>query len=102
MSPPPISHRRASVPPRPEVLPPPTAPRTRIPPRPRGAIAETPDLGARLCVICQDEEAIMAVVDCGHMAMCKRCSEVVMSTSRLCPLCRTRIADSRLIRIFTP
>jgi len=53
-----------------------------------------------LCVICQDEEAIMAVVDCGHLAMCKECSDGVMSTSRACPLCRTNISQARLIRIF--
>ncbi|KAJ6589126.1 hypothetical protein B0H19DRAFT_231469 [Mycena capillaripes] len=54
-----------------------------------------------LCVICQDEEAIMAVVDCGHLAMCRGCSEQVMRTSPECPLCRTRIVtEARLIRIF--
>lgn len=25
-----------------------------------------------LCVVCQDEEATLAVVDCGHLAMCAR------------------------------
>ncbi|KAF8170675.1 hypothetical protein K438DRAFT_206882 [Mycena galopus ATCC 62051] len=53
---------------------------------------------AGLCVICQDEEATMAVVDCGHLAMCKECSDLVMGSSRECPLCRKKIA--RLIRIF--
>ncbi|KAF8170672.1 hypothetical protein K438DRAFT_1853671 [Mycena galopus ATCC 62051] len=53
-----------------------------------------------LCVICQDEEANMVVVDCGHLAMCKECSAGVMSSSRACPLCRTSIAEARLIRIF--
>ncbi|KAF7329027.1 E3 ubiquitin-protein ligase cblA [Mycena venus] len=38
-----------------------------------------------LCVICQDEEAIMAVVDCGHMAMCRSCSDVITRGSRECP-----------------
>ncbi|KAF7361250.1 RING-finger domain-containing protein [Mycena sanguinolenta] len=51
-----------------------------------------------LCVICQDEEATMAGVDCGHLAMCRECSDQIMRGSRECPLCRTRIA--RLIRIF--
>ncbi|KAJ7902682.1 hypothetical protein B0H14DRAFT_1142870 [Mycena olivaceomarginata] len=54
-----------------------------------------------LCAICQDEEATMAVVDCGHLAMCKDCAELVMRSSRECPLCRTRIVTAaRLIRIF--
>ncbi|KAF9051556.1 hypothetical protein BJ165DRAFT_1401056 [Panaeolus papilionaceus] len=48
-----------------------------------------------LCVICQDEEANIAIVDCGG------CSELVMSSSRECPLCRTRIVtEARLLRIF--
>lgn len=43
-----------------------------------------------LCVICQDAEAQLAVVDCGHLSMCADCSKLVMATSRECPLCRTR------------
>ncbi|KAJ7583650.1 hypothetical protein C8J56DRAFT_1015258 [Mycena floridula] len=55
-----------------------------------------------LCVVCQDEVANIAIVDCGHLAMCRGCSELVMSSSRECPLCRTRIVtEARLLRIFT-
>lgn len=54
-----------------------------------------------LCVICQDEEANIVVVDCGHLAMCRNCSDLVMSTNRECPLCRTRIVTpQRLLRVF--
>ncbi|KAJ6595780.1 hypothetical protein DFH09DRAFT_1135617 [Mycena vulgaris] len=54
-----------------------------------------------LCVICQDEEANIAIVDCGHLAMCRGCSDLVMESSRECPLCRTRIVSgARLLRIF--
>jgi len=54
-----------------------------------------------LCVICQDEEANIAIVDCGHLALCRGCSDMVMSSSRECPLCRTRIVtEARLLRIF--
>ncbi|KAJ6510392.1 hypothetical protein C8R45DRAFT_1050246 [Mycena sanguinolenta] len=54
-----------------------------------------------LCVICQDEEANIAIVDCGHLAMCRDCSDLVMGSSRECPLCRTRIVtEARLLRIF--
>ncbi|KAJ6589125.1 hypothetical protein B0H19DRAFT_1102987 [Mycena capillaripes] len=54
-----------------------------------------------LCVICQDEEANIAIVDCGHLAMCRGCSDLVMNSSRECPLCRTRIVtEARLLRIF--
>lgn len=54
-----------------------------------------------LCVICQDAEANIAIVDCGHLAMCRECSDLVMQSSRECPLCRTRIiTEARLLRIF--
>jgi hypothetical protein len=74
-----------------------------------------------LCVICQDEEACIAIVDCGcvlfvvllgihaltiqlfysHMAMCRGCADLIMASSRECPLCRTRIVtEARLLRIF--
>ncbi|KAI0760168.1 hypothetical protein C8Q74DRAFT_1208670 [Fomes fomentarius] len=54
-----------------------------------------------LCVICQDEEANIAIVDCGHLAMCRGCADLIMNSTRECPLCRTRIVtDSRLLRIF--
>ena len=54
-----------------------------------------------LCVVCQDEEANIAIVDCGHLAMCRACADLVMGSTRECPLCRTRIVtESRLRRIF--
>jgi len=54
-----------------------------------------------LCIICQDEEANMVVVDCGHLAMCRSCSDLVMNSSRECPMCRTRIVTpQRLLRVF--
>ncbi|KDN42946.1 hypothetical protein RSAG8_06472, partial [Rhizoctonia solani AG-8 WAC10335] len=54
-----------------------------------------------LCVICQDEDANIAIVDCGHLCLCLGCSELVMQSSKECPLCRTRIVTSqRLLRIF--
>lgn len=31
-----------------------------------------PEIERGLCVVCQDEEATLAVVDCGHLAMCAR------------------------------
>ncbi|KAJ7064843.1 hypothetical protein C8F01DRAFT_1128409 [Mycena amicta] len=57
--------------------------------------------GVGLCVICQEEEATIAIVDCGHLAMCRPCSELVMNTTRECPLCRTPIVtEARLLKIF--
>lgn len=75
-------------------------PVSKVPPPPMmGTAADLERNG--LCVVCQDEEANIAVVDCGHLAMCRNCSDLIMSSSRECPLCRTRIVtDARLLRIF--
>ncbi|KIR53317.1 hypothetical protein I315_04355 [Cryptococcus gattii Ru294] len=60
-----------------------------------------PEIERGLCVVCQDEEATLAAVDCGHLCMCPHCSDLIMATSQECPLCRTRIVTKqRLIRIY--
>ncbi|KAI0298735.1 hypothetical protein B0F90DRAFT_1810874 [Multifurca ochricompacta] len=70
------------------------------PPRPMMGTSLNLDRNG-LCVVCQDEEANIAIVDCGHLAMCRNCSDLIMSSSRECPLCRTRIVtEARLLRIF--
>ncbi|KDQ58735.1 hypothetical protein JAAARDRAFT_176824 [Jaapia argillacea MUCL 33604] len=73
-----------------------------LPPTPKTQAAMAATLERTgLCVICQDEEANIAVVDCGHLCMCRGCSDLVMGSSRECPLCRTRIVtEARLLRIF--
>jgi len=70
-----------------------------LPPKAQAMAATLERTG--LCVICQDEEANIAIVDCGHLAMCRGCSDLVMNSSRECPLCRTRIVtEQRLLRIY--
>lgn len=79
---------------------------TPAPPQHKSGVNTRPSMAVNLernglCVICQDEEANIAIVDCGHMAMCRGCSDLIMSSSRECPLCRTRIVtEARLLRIF--
>ncbi|KAJ4487656.1 hypothetical protein J3R30DRAFT_3430189 [Lentinula aciculospora] len=85
--------------------PPPTPPKTSSP-VPLKAPAKAPATAAfvertGLCVVCQDEEANIAIVDCGHLAMCRTCCDSIMQSTRECPLCRTRIVtEARLLRIF--
>lgn len=75
-------------------------PKPNVPPFPMMGTAVDLERNG-LCVVCQDEEANIAIVDCGHLAMCRQCSDLIMSSSRECPLCRTRIVtDARLLRIF--
>ncbi|KIM86779.1 hypothetical protein PILCRDRAFT_816031 [Piloderma croceum F 1598] len=72
---------------------------TTLPPKAQAMAATLARTG--LCVICQDEEANIAIVDCGHLAMCRGCSDLIMNSSRECPLCRTRIVtEQRLLRIY--
>ncbi|KAJ6510397.1 hypothetical protein C8R45DRAFT_387683 [Mycena sanguinolenta] len=77
-----------------------TPPSTSQGTRRQSAEQHTPELEPNCCVICLDEDAIMAAIDCGHLAMCRECSDGVMRSSRSCPLCRKHIAEGRLIRIF--
>ncbi|KAF8843825.1 hypothetical protein BDN67DRAFT_988161 [Paxillus ammoniavirescens] len=82
---------------------PPASPSSPTPkPKPHSRPAKPADsMRSGLCVICQDEEANIAIVDCGHLAMCRACSDLVLASSRECPLCRTRIVtEARLLRIF--
>lgn len=82
------------------------APITPTSPKPVSGVNSRPAMAMNLernglCVICQDEEANIAIVDCGHMAMCRACSDLIMNSTRECPLCRTRIVtEARLLRIF--
>ena len=46
---------------------------TAVPPTDKPApTGPMPEIERGLCVVCQDEEATLAVVDCGHLCMCAR------------------------------
>ncbi|KAI0947932.1 hypothetical protein AcW1_009566 [Taiwanofungus camphoratus] len=86
--------------------PPPKTPTSGSTPPTRGLSPKAEAMASRLertglCVICQDEEANIAIVDCGHLALCRPCSDLIMKSTRECPLCRTRIVtEQRLLRIY--
>ncbi|KZT60933.1 hypothetical protein CALCODRAFT_428614 [Calocera cornea HHB12733] len=98
------SHRAASLP-RPcktgnDPLPPVVEPEVK-PQKSRASNVEYDLSLIGRCVVCQDEEANIAIVDCGHLALCMACSDLIMKGSRECPLCRTRIVtEQRLLRIY--
>ncbi len=61
--------------------------------------ADDPD---RACCVCMTNEKRCAVVACGHMAMCIRCSNSLLRNGNrngvaACPLCR---AEGRVVKIF--
>lgn len=87
----------SSSPPKPSTSPSHASPKSKPRSHPKPTFAER----SGLCVVCQDEEACIAIVDCGHLSMCRECSDLVLASSRECPLCRTRIVtEARLLRIF--
>ncbi|GFH43916.1 hypothetical protein CTEN210_00390 [Chaetoceros tenuissimus] len=51
-----------------------------------------------VCVVCQDENAVMAIVPCGHMCLCAECSSSIMTNDKKCPLCR--IAIREIMKIY--
>lgn len=56
------------------------------------------------CVVCQQERAAIALLPCGHMAVCSACSEALgfiegVRPSSHCPICRARVVA--WVRIYT-
>ncbi|KAL1680137.1 hypothetical protein EV122DRAFT_276556 [Schizophyllum commune] len=102
---PPPSTSSSSSPPPADDAPPPASspPRAAKPssPAPKSSPATSYADRPGLCVVCQDEDAVLAIVDCGHLALCAPCAALIMRSTRECPLCRTRIVtEQRLLRIW--
>lgn len=74
------------------------SPEAKSPPPPPTGPA--PDIERGLCVVCQDEEATLAVVDCGHLAMCSRKYSCALAArhAQLAPPLSPRSTDTRLLR----
>ena len=53
---------------------------------------------AQECVVCMEQEKSHAFVSCGHAVVCKPCAEDIMTTTRLCPVCRE--PAEKVIKIF--
>lgn len=68
-------------------------------PETRSRITLDNDSNQNTCVVCQDEVSIMAVVPCGHLCLCNRCSEVCMSDQSRCPVCRGNMQS--VLRIYS-
>ncbi len=60
------------------------------------------DSDQNTCVICQDNDSIMAVIPCGHLCLCNGCSDVCMggqNGQRNCPICRGNMQS--VLRIYS-
>jgi len=50
------------------------------------------------CVICYDGPKDMLLLPCAHIATCQSCTSEIMRTTKLCPVCRTRV--SQVLRTY--
>lgn len=44
------------------------------------------------CVVCLDEDPTHAFIPCGHKCVCHDCGDSIMQDSKMCPLCRSKVA----------
>jgi hypothetical protein len=57
-----------------------------------GWVSSVPSAQVSDCVICHDNEAVQAIVPCGHHCLCDSCATQIMShVLKSCPLCREEI-----------
>jgi predicted GIY-YIG superfamily endonuclease len=50
------------------------------------------------CTVCLENPRSIVVMPCNHLCMCTECAKRVMTTSPLCPICRT--PASKTIRVY--
>lgn len=51
-----------------------------------------------LCLTCQIEKKCIALIPCGHVALCKGCCNTIIARRNLCPLCSTAIEST--LKVF--
>ena len=59
----------------------------------------TEENGGELCSICQNNNAIMMLMPCGHLCVCYECSVLLQSqdTNKSCPLCRKTFTSTHRV-----
>jgi hypothetical protein len=50
------------------------------------------------CKICLNEISNIAFIPCGHTISCNKCSEIIIKSTKKCPLCRSHINNT--LKIF--
>lgn len=53
---------------------------------------------ARECIVCYDGQKNMLLLPCAHICTCISCTQYIMYSTKLCPVCRTKI--SQVMRIY--
>ena len=65
--------------------------------RPAPAAAETlhDDKNRLLCVVCMEVEKSVALLPCSHLCLCGACTEIIMASTKQCPVCRAPVATTQ-------
>ena len=52
----------------------------------------------RVCIVCDDNAAELAIVPCGHVCLCAECCDTLLVVSPACPMCRGAIQST--LKVF--
>lgn len=55
------------------------------------------DDSRKYCVVCLKEERTHAFFPCGHLSTCETCSDEIRVRTKMCPICRGPIKDTKKI-----
>jgi len=47
------------------------------------------------CVVCMEVEKSVALLPCSHLCMCVACTEIIMASTKQCPVCRAPVATTQ-------
>jgi hypothetical protein len=65
--------------------------------QPAAAAADTlhDDKNRLLCVVCMEVEKSVTLLPCSHLCMCVACTEIIMASTKQCPVCRAPVATTQ-------
>ena len=65
--------------------------------QPPAAAADTlhDDKNRLLCMVCMEVEKSVALLLCSHLCLCGACTEIIMASTKQCPVCRAPVATTQ-------
>lgn len=54
-----------------------------------------PEIEEDECRVCRESTISTVCIPCGHFGMCRGCADLIMTTTRSCPFCRTEVTAMR-------
>ncbi len=58
-----------------------------------GLRKEVIEAESTLCIICMDQRREVVLVPCGHLVLCRKCSQRHITASKLCPVCKAPVRE---------